>query len=120
MADERIESALKEAHAACRHAQDMRGFYARRSERTAKQRQDDLHAARERVRLAMTPLRSFLGGAARRVGSRNNVELEDRVRSASAALQSERRKLWKMQTPEGRQLSKRDESKKKKRKEPNE
>ena len=107
MADERIEAALKEAHAACRHAEDMRKFYARRSERDSKQRQDDLHAARERVRLAMTPLRSWLGANARRTGSRNNVELAERVGLASKALQSERRKLWKMQTPEARKQSKR-------------
>lgn len=114
MADERIEAALKEAHAACRHAQDIRGFYARRSERDEKQRQDDLQAARERVRLAMTPLRSFLGSAPKRTGSKNNFDLADRVRAASKALQSERRKLWKMQTPDGRKVSKKPARRRKK------
>lgn len=106
MADERIEAALKEAHAACRHAQDIRGFYARRSERDSRQRQEDLLAARERVRLAMTPLRSYLGGVARRTPSRSNIDLASRVREASSALQTERRKLWKMQTPEARKDAK--------------
>lgn len=102
---ERVESALKEAHAACRHSEDIRGFYARRSERESKQRQDDLHMARERVRLAMIPLRSYLGAEAARSGTRRNVELYERVRKASKALQAERRKLWKMQTPKGRAQS---------------
>lgn len=106
MADNRIEAALKEAHAACRHAQDIRGFYARRSERDSKQRQDDLHAARERVRLAMTPLRSYLGKSAKLTQSRTNIDLANRVREASKALQTERRKLWKMQTSEARVESK--------------
>lgn len=112
MADELIDSALKEAHAACRYALDTRSFHARRTERDEQQRQDDLYRARDRVRLAMVPLRRHLGKAQYLTGSRANVDLDNRVRAASKALQSERRKLWKMQTVEGRKRSKRHETRK--------
>lgn len=102
MGNERIESALKEALAACRHASDVRGYHARRTSRGTKQREDDLTQARERVRLAMAPLRSYLGRAQYDTQSQANIDLQERVRTASKELQSERRKLWKMQTPESR------------------
>lgn len=104
-----MEEALKEAFAACRHAETTRTFHARRSEKGSKQRHEDLHAARERLRLAMVPLRSYLGRMQYKSSTASMLELSNRVRMASGAIQAERRKIWKMQTPEGREASRKNE-----------
>ena len=111
-----IELALKEAHAAVRHAQDVRGYHARRSAKGSKQREEDLMGARERLRIAMEPLRSFLGRGAALTQTNSNIDLLDRVSQASQAIQGERRRIWKMQHPNWREASKRPPKNKKKKK----
>jgi hypothetical protein len=91
-----IDDELVVAEAAVRHAQMVRRFHARKSPRGSAQRQADLQEARERLRTAMKPLRSYLGRAAYKNATNYNADLHDRVRETSAAMQKERRKLHKM------------------------
>lgn len=92
-----LEPALKEARAAVRHAQDTRNLHARRSKKGTPQREEDLKQARERIRLAMVPLKTFLGRAPFVRLTQEENELWQRATAASKALQRERMKVWKMQ-----------------------
>lgn len=96
MPQESIESDLKKAAVAVRHAQDVRKNHARLTIKGSKQREDDLEIAAERVREAMKPIRSHLGRAPSDRSTDNREEILERVREASAALQKERRRIWKM------------------------
>lgn len=98
-----IEPAIKEALMAVRHARDVRKVHARRTTKGTKQREDDLQMASSRVKLAMKPLRSFLGSAPSKTQTDAFVDLTERVKQASSELQAERRKLWKMQDKRKRQ-----------------
>lgn len=90
------EAAMKEADLAVANAQEVRALHRRRTERTDRQRQHDLTLALRRVKAAMGPLRSEIGKFP--YGPQTDIAEENRVkiREASAALQRERRKLWKM------------------------
>jgi hypothetical protein len=91
-----IEDELIAAEAAVRHAQMVRKFHRRRSQRGSSQREADLQEARDRLRSAMKPLRSYLGRASSSAQTNYNADLHERVREASASMQRERRKLHKM------------------------
>lgn len=91
-----LEEDLAAVDAAVRHARSVRSFHRRRSIRGSKQREQDLHEARERLKKVMVPLRSFLGKAPYETQSDHHKAFTERVRLASKELQSERRKLWKM------------------------
>lgn len=90
---------LDEAVAAVRHAQRVRQTHRRRSDKSSKQRQRDIEMALTRLREAMKPIRSELGRFP--TGSpdtpRHRKYRAD-VKEASAAVQRERRKLFKMRT----------------------
>lgn len=103
MTQNEAQDALKVAKVAIINARDTRQFHARVSERGDPQRDRDLTDAREQVARAMIPLRSYLGKAIYFEPTEHREKLNDRVRLASKALQSERRKLWKMlQSPKQR------------------
>ena len=91
-----INEALKEADLAIQNAQEVRRYHRKRSEKGDPQREADLDMAMERVRAAMKPLRSEIGRFPRQPRSANVETRQARIRAASRALQSERRKLWKM------------------------
>lgn len=97
-----IEPALAEALLAVQHAQEVRVFHRKRTERGDAQRSADLTMAYRRVKAAMEPLRSESGRFCHQPRTPSNLERQNRIRAASAALQKERRKLWKMLTPEER------------------
>lgn len=99
MPSSRIETDLTNARLAAQFSQDVRAYHRRRTEKNAEQRTKDLAEARERVRKAMFPLRSYLGRAPYLETTQARLDMQDRVRDASQALQKERRKLWKMQQP---------------------
>lgn len=91
------KDAIEAADAAVAFAQQVRKFHARRSDKKrSTQRAADIELALERLKDAMGPLRSEIGrfpyGPQTGQAERNR----DRIRKASAALQTERRKLWKM------------------------
>lgn len=90
------EAALREAELAVAHAQDVRVSHRRRSAKTDRQRQHDLTLAFERVKEAMLPLRSEIGKFPYGPQTDQAEENRETIRQASAALQRERRKLWKM------------------------
>jgi hypothetical protein len=85
-------AAITEAWAAVKHAREVRERHARRTDRGTRQREADLRIARRGIDEAMKPLRSEIGRSAY-----CHVEREAEIREASKALQTERRKLWKMQ-----------------------
>lgn len=87
---------LTEANAAVSHAQSTRRLHARRTKKGTQQRETDLKIAVERVREAMKPLRRAI---ARLPYDDTPAEHAARMRSASARLQRERRKLWKLAQP---------------------
>jgi hypothetical protein len=91
-----LTDALKEADLAVKNAQEVRVFHRKRSERTDRQRVNDLKMAEARVKAAMRPLRSAIGKFPHEPQTQNNIDRQERIRAASARLQSERRKLWKM------------------------
>lgn len=88
---------LKEAEAAVRFAQTVRERHRRRTERDNPTRASDIRVALSRLKRAMKPLRSEIGRFAH--GPHNEVAQKNRqaIRDASASIQRERRKLWKMQ-----------------------
>jgi hypothetical protein len=89
-------AAMTEAELAVTNAQEVRAYHRKRSERTDRQRRHDLELALKRVKSAMLPLRSEIGKFP--YGPQTDAAAENRqaIREASAALQRERRKLWKM------------------------
>lgn len=90
------KQALDAADAAVEYAKSVRRIHRRRTDRRSPQRQHDIHAALDRLRSAMGPLRSESG---RFKCGPQTVAVEayrQPIRAASAALQAERRKLWKM------------------------
>lgn len=99
MTQDEVKDHLRAARAAVAHARDVRAYHRRKTDKTNPQRIQDLANAREQVARAMIPLRSYLGKAAYFPPSQSREELTTRVKKASHALQSERRKLWKMMRP---------------------
>lgn len=90
------QSDLERAALAVENAQGVRKFHRRRSEPGTNQRERDIAVALERIKEAMRPLRSEIA----RFPYRPNAVITDaekqRLRDASKALQTERRKLHKM------------------------
>lgn len=88
--------AMREAELAIKNAQEVREYHRKRTLRKDRQRQQDIKHAIERLKKAMVPLRSERGkfpyGPQTDVAARNRQKIID----TSEALQSERRKLWKM------------------------
>lgn len=93
------ENEIKNAEAAVAYARHVRRFHARRTDPRSAQRATDIALALDRLRAAMTPLRSAIGkfpyGPSTAIAEANR----QRIRDASAEIQRERRKLWKMRTP---------------------
>jgi hypothetical protein len=96
MPTELPKDAIENANAAVAFAQQVRKFHRRRTSRKADQRARDIEVAVQRLKDAMGPLRSEIGrfpyGPQTSIAEANR----ERIREASAALQRERRKLWKM------------------------
>jgi hypothetical protein len=91
------QQAVDDADAAIAFAAQVRKFHRRRTDkRQSQQRAADIESALERLKAAMGPLRSEIGrfpyGAQTNEAERNRQTIRD----ASAAIQRERRKLWKM------------------------
>jgi hypothetical protein len=87
---------IEAAEAAISFAQHVRRHHRRRTERTSLQRRQDIELAILRLKEAMAPLRSEIGRFP--YGPQTNVAEANRqrIRDVSAAIQRERRKLWKM------------------------
>lgn len=99
MPSELPTDAIESADAAVAFAQQVRRFHRRRTNRSAQQRADDIALALQRLKEAMAPLRSEIGRFP--YGPQTDAAEANReaIREASAAIQRERRKLWKMKTP---------------------
>ena len=86
------------ANAAVVFAQQVRKHHRRRTGRTSEQRTSDIETALQRLKDAMRPLKTQIGkfpyGPQTDAAERNR----DKIRAASAAIQKERRKLWKMRS----------------------
>lgn len=96
MPEEMPPNIIESAERAIENAQRVRRYHRRRTERNSLQRKTDIEVALERLREAMKPLRSEIGrfayGPATETAENNRAV----IRARSAAIQSERRKLWKM------------------------
>lgn len=79
-------------------AQNVRRMHRRRTEKTSPQRTADIQMAMDRLREAMDPIRSEIGRFP--YGPQTTIAEERRqaIRDCSTAIQSERRKLWKMRS----------------------
>ena len=88
--------AVDRADAAVVFAQQVRKKHRRKRRRTSAQRRADIDEALKRLKEAMGPLRSEIGRFP--YGPQTDAAEENReaIRARSHALQSERRKLWKM------------------------
>jgi hypothetical protein len=88
--------AIETAEAAVVFAQQVRAVHRRRTDKSSKQRADDIEMALTRLRDAMGPLRTEIGrfpyGPQTDAAERNR----QKIRNASEAIQKERRKLFKM------------------------
>jgi hypothetical protein len=84
------------AETAVEHARSVRRVHARRTKRHSPQRQIDLELALERLKEAMKPLKSEIGRFPYGPASEKAEANRQRIRDASALIQTERRKLWKM------------------------
>lgn len=96
MPSELPRDALDRASAAVTFAQQVRKFHRRRTARKSERRSADIEAALARLRDAMVPLRSEIGRFPYGPQTPTAEANRERIRDASAALQRERRKLWKM------------------------
>jgi hypothetical protein len=97
-----ITEAVREAELAVKHAQEVRAYHRKRTKRGDIQRKEDLTMAYDRVRAAMPPLRSETGRFPHQMPTAATLKRQEQIRAASKALQRERRKLWKMLTPNER------------------
>lgn len=87
---------IENADKAVAFAVQVRTFHARRTDRRSQQRNDDIEHALQRLHEAMAPLKSEIGRFA--YGPQTTIAETNRqtIREASAAIQRERRKLWKL------------------------
>jgi hypothetical protein len=93
-----IETDIKTAKLAVTHAQAVREYHRRRSDRGSEQREWDIREAQERIQRAMKPLRTWQGKAPYATQTELHKEFTRQVSEVSKDLQRERRKLWKMST----------------------
>lgn len=96
MPKELPREAIARADAAVVFAQQTRKHHRRRTNRAAESRTRDIEAALERLREAMKPLKSEIGRFPYGPQTPSAEANRDRIREASAAIQRERRKLFKM------------------------
>lgn len=91
---------LESADAAVEYARNVRALHRRRTERRSSQRTNDICIALDKLKEAMRPLRSEIG----RFSMSRTLDPDDMeaIRERSRAIQSERRKLWKMLHPSER------------------
>ncbi len=87
---------LDTAAAAVAFAQQMRRWHARRTDKQSEQRQDDIEKALERLRDAMTPLKSEIGRFHYGPQTTAAARSREAVLAHSDAIKRERMKLWKM------------------------
>lgn len=87
---------IKRGWDAVQFAQDVRSVIRKKHPKGHRQREADLEIAQERVQEAMTPIRSRLCQMQYLKGTPAHEKEYKRLRKVSEALQSERRKLWKM------------------------
>lgn len=90
------------ARLAVENARRVRSFHRRRTDKRSPQRKNDILVARDRLKEAMKPLKSEIGRFP--YGPQTDAAEENRqaIRDMSNAIQSERRKLWKMLDPRDR------------------
>jgi hypothetical protein len=88
---------LDAADRAIENAQRVRRFHRRRTERDSVQRKTDIVVALQRLKEAMRPLRTEIGRFPYGPQTDSAEANRGAIRERSAAIQSERRKLWKMQ-----------------------
>lgn len=91
------QAAIDDAEAAVQFAIQVRKYHRRRTDKKAsKQRHADIESALARLKAAMAPLRSEIGRFT--YGPQTDAAEGNReaIRQASAAIQSQRRQLWKM------------------------
>ena len=94
--EDTLQDQIAAAWAAVAAAKRVREHHRRRTDKRSKQRAQDIEVALQRLKDAMGPLRSYLGRFPY-MPQANATRLEhNNVCEASRALQSERRKLWKM------------------------
>lgn len=91
------QEAIEAADAAIAFAAQVRRFHRRRTDKRSQQRKDDIASALSRLKEAMDPLRSEIGRFPYGPQTPQAEANRERIRQASKAIQSERRKLWKMQ-----------------------
>jgi uncharacterized membrane protein YccC len=87
---------LDEARKAAEFARNTRAYHKWRTEPGSRQRHTDCSIAVARLRRAMVPLRSYLGAAPFGPQTPEVLAMIERTKEASALLQRERRKLWKL------------------------
>jgi hypothetical protein len=90
------ENEIRNAEDAVAYARHVRKFHAKRTERRSPQRATDIALALQRLREAMKPLRSEIGRFPCEPCNAIAEQNRQRIRDASAEIQKERRKLWKM------------------------
>lgn len=94
------EKIIDQADAAVAYAQQVRRYHRRRSAKKTRQRKQDIKLALERLKTAMKPLRSEIGRFPYGPTTATAEANRERIKEASAAIQKERRKLWKMRDAE--------------------
>lgn len=97
MSESDLDTLLAESAASVSYAQDVRAHHRKRTKRGDRQREADLRIALDRLRGSMDPLRSVIGRSQFEVPSKTRAKKLEKVREMSRSIQSERRKLWKMQ-----------------------
>lgn len=88
---------MEAARAAVRNAINVRNHHRRRTPRGDAQREADLAVALDRLREAMSPLRSAIGQFPFEPQTEAVLVRQAEIRELSTAIQAQRRRLWKMQ-----------------------
>lgn len=99
-----LATVVRVAELAAAHARDVRAAHRKHSARGNRERQADIAIALTRLKRAMAPLRSeiakfpyLLPKVDDQLAQATFEEQRDKLLEASALVQRERRKLWKMQ-----------------------
>lgn len=91
------DGAVEAAEAAVEFAQSVRRVHARRTDKGSPNREDDIANALARLKAAMDPLKREIARFPYGPQTDQAEQNRQRIRTASQAIQRERRKLWKMQ-----------------------
>jgi hypothetical protein len=97
MAESSLDQDLDAARRAAEYAREVRRYHRKRTDRNSPQRSADISVAMDRIRAAMRPLRGRIGRYPYGPQTETASSAHAAVKEASAALQAERRRLWKMQ-----------------------